>query len=88
MEAGSERPLENPPQDGISSLAFSPSSSNLLLVSSWDKTARLYDGTSNVAKGIWRNHAAVLDCAVQDDQTGFSGGLDRAVRMYVRREWA
>ena len=83
MEPGSERPLQNPPDDGISSLAFSPSSSNLLLVSSWDKTARLYDAGSNTAKGIWRNHAAVLDCAVQDDQTGFSGGLDRAVRMYV-----
>lgn len=46
---------------------------------------RLYDAGQNVAKGIWRNHAAVLDCAVQDDQTGFSGGLDRAVRMCVGR---
>lgn len=45
------------------------------------KTVRLYNATENAAKGIWRNHAAVLDCAVQDDQTGFSGGLDRAVRM-------
>ncbi|TFJ85142.1 hypothetical protein NSK_003565 [Nannochloropsis salina CCMP1776] len=80
MEPGSERLLDNPPQDGISSLAFSPSSSNLLLVSSWDKTARLYDTSSNVAKGVWQNHAAVLDCTVQDDHTGFSGGLDRAVR--------
>lgn len=44
---------------------------------------RLYDAGRNAAKGIWRNHAAVLDCAAQDDQTGFSGGLDRAVRMYV-----
>jgi len=48
------------------------------------QTVRLYDAGQNAAKGIWRNHAAVLDCAVQDDQTGYSGGLDRAVRMYVR----
>ena len=43
---------------------------------------RLYDAGQNAAKGIWRNHAAVLDCAVKDDQMAFSGGLDRAVRMY------
>jgi hypothetical protein len=50
------------------------------------QTVRLYDAGQNAAKGIWRNHAAVLDCAVQDDRTGFSGGLDRAVRMYVRAD--
>ena len=88
VEPGKQVALENPPKDGISALSFAPSSSNLLLVSSWDKTARLYQThthtqTHNVAKGIWRNHAAVLDCAIQDDETGFSGGLDRAVRMYV-----
>lgn len=37
VEPGKQVALENPPQDGISALSFAPSSSNLLLVSSWDK---------------------------------------------------
>ena len=34
--------LENPPPDGISSLKFSPVSSNFLLVSSWDTVSKLF----------------------------------------------
>lgn len=37
VEPGKQVALNNPPQDGISALSFGPSSSNLLLVSSWDK---------------------------------------------------
>ncbi len=41
VEPGAQVALQNPPQDGISSLSFAPSSSNLLLVSSWDKVGML-----------------------------------------------
>ena len=49
-EGKTEYQLKSPPEDGISAVEFSPSQNNMLLVSSWDRTIRLYDITSNEQK--------------------------------------
>ena len=41
--SSSEFQLKNGPDDGISAVKFGPSSSQFLLVSSWDTNVRLYD---------------------------------------------
>uniref|UniRef100_A0A6A7G7W0 Mitotic checkpoint protein BUB3 n=2 Tax=Hirondellea gigas TaxID=1518452 RepID=A0A6A7G7W0_9CRUS len=78
---GGEKLLTNPPGDSISKCLFA-SNSNNLLVSSWDKTVRLYDVSSDVEKVKYEHKAAVLDCAFSEDcSTAFSGGLDRELLM-------
>lgn len=42
-ETSSEFILKNGPDDGISAVKFGPHSNQLLLVSSWDSSVRLYD---------------------------------------------
>jgi cell cycle arrest protein BUB3 len=42
-ETSSEFVLKNGPDDGISAVKFGPHSNQLLLVSSWDSSVRLYD---------------------------------------------
>ncbi|EGD78076.1 mitotic checkpoint protein BUB3 [Salpingoeca rosetta] len=73
--------LVSPPQDGISSVVFSPTS-NLLLVASWDKTCRLYDVDSNTLKFTFSHDAPVLDCAFLDDTTAFGAGIDKQLHKY------
>ncbi|AQL02205.1 Putative pentatricopeptide repeat-containing protein mitochondrial [Zea mays] len=79
---GSGKELANPPADGITNLRFSNHSNNLL-VSSWDKTVRLYDADANVLKGEFMHPGAVLDCCFHDDSSGFSAGADHTVRRLV-----
>ncbi|KAF2939878.1 hypothetical protein DAI22_03g228900 [Oryza sativa Japonica Group] len=79
---GSGKELANPPTDGISNLRFSNHSDHLL-VSSWDKTVRLYDADANVLKGEFVHAGAVLDCCFHDDSSGFSAGADHTVRRLV-----
>ncbi|KAF5206698.1 Mitotic checkpoint protein BUB3.2 [Thalictrum thalictroides] len=74
--------LFNPPTDGISNLRFSNHSDHLL-VSSWDKSVRLYDATSNVMMGEFLHGGPVLDCCFHDDSSGFSASADNSVRRYV-----
>ncbi|VAH88201.1 unnamed protein product [Triticum turgidum subsp. durum] len=76
---GSGRELANPPSDGISNLRFSNHSDHLL-VSSWDKTVRLYDAEANLLKGEFAHPGPVLDCCFHDDSSGFSAGADHTVR--------
>jgi cell cycle arrest protein BUB3 len=76
-----EYPLAPAPSDGISSIKFSRSS-NLLLVSSWDQSVRLYDAQQNQLRARFDGASPVLDCCFSDDSKGFSGGLDRAVKMH------
>ncbi|OAY76544.1 Mitotic checkpoint protein BUB3.1, partial [Ananas comosus] len=78
----SGRELANPPSDGISNLRFSNHSDHLL-VSSWDKTVRLYDAGANVLKGEFVHGGPVLDCCFHDDSSGFSACADHTVRRYV-----
>ncbi|ESO09203.1 hypothetical protein HELRODRAFT_156412 [Helobdella robusta] len=61
----SEIKLSNPPSDCISSLCFSPTSSQFLLVSSWDNNVRLYDVNENVLRTQYSHTHAVLDCCFQ-----------------------
>lgn len=73
--------LNNPPEDGISCVRFA-NNSDLLLVSSWDKGVRLYDGRQNQLRYKYEHEAPVLDCAFSgDDGLGFSCGIDLAVQM-------
>ncbi|GAU29513.1 hypothetical protein TSUD_115350 [Trifolium subterraneum] len=78
----SGRELANPPSDGISNIRFSNHSDNLL-VSSWDKTVRLYDATANVLRGEFLHGGPVLDCCFHDDSSGFSASADNTVRRLV-----
>eukprot|EP01086_Lenisia_limosa_P002256 TRINITY_DN1492_c0_g1_i1.p1 TRINITY_DN1492_c0_g1~~TRINITY_DN1492_c0_g1_i1.p1 ORF type:complete len:326 (-),score=85.80 TRINITY_DN1492_c0_g1_i1:45-1022(-) len=73
--------LPNPPEDGISNLCFAPDS-NLLAVSSWDKTIRVYDCDTNTLRFRASHKAAVLDCVFGDRGTVFAAGLDGDVKMH------
>jgi len=74
-----EAVLSAPPGDGISCLNFSPISNSLLMVSSWDTTARLYDVSQNLSKATFTFKAASLGCCLSSDEKGFAGGLDKLV---------
>ena len=60
-----ETKLKNGPDDGISSVVFSPGSSQFLLVSSWDSSVRLYDVISNSQRLKYTHERAVLDICFQ-----------------------
>lgn len=51
---------DGPPQDGVSSLRFA-SHADLLLVSSWDCTVRLYDATLGTCTTTLKHTMPVLD---------------------------
>ena len=89
-EGKTEYQLKSPPEDGISAVEFCPHSPSLLLVSSWDKTVRLYDVAANTQRAAVSNSLPVLDCAWQDQSRVLSGGLDKAVKMMkkVAHSWA
>ncbi|KAG4984401.1 hypothetical protein AAZX31_10G245700 [Glycine max] len=76
------RELSNPPSDGITNLRFSNHSDHLL-VSSWDKSVRLYDASANVLRGEFMHAGPVLDCCFHDDSSGFSVAADNTVRRLV-----
>ncbi|KAI3702340.1 hypothetical protein L6452_28076 [Arctium lappa] len=76
------RELSNPPSDGMSNLRFSHHSDHLL-VSSWDKSVRLYDASENVLRGEFTHGGVVLDCCFHDDNFGFSASVDNTVRRLV-----
>ncbi|CAH2036286.1 unnamed protein product [Thlaspi arvense] len=73
------RELSNPPSDGISNLRFSNSSDHLL-VSSWDKSVRLYDANADSLRGEFKHGGPVLDCCFHDESSGFSVCGDNKVR--------
>jgi len=72
--------LGDPPSDGISNVKFSFSDPSLLLVSSWDKTVRLYDVSKNKMKLKYFHDASILDCCFYNNDQGYSGGLDRKIK--------
>ena len=56
--------LNDPPEDGISDLAFSPQSDHLA-VASWDKKVRIYEVTPNgqsQGKAMMQAEAPFLSC--------------------------
>lgn len=76
----SEFALNAPPADGISSLNFGVKSNDLLLVSSWDCTLRLYDVSFNLLRLKAEFDAPVLDCCFDSsDARAFAVGMDENV---------
>ncbi|KAI9033172.1 mitotic checkpoint protein BUB3-like protein [Hyaloraphidium curvatum] len=73
--------LSDPPTDGISAVAFAPSSPNFLLVASWDRSVRLYDVQQNQLRTRYEHKGPVLDVCWSDATHGFSVGLDKRVKM-------
>ncbi|KAH9848762.1 WD40 repeat-like protein [Lenzites betulinus] len=72
--------LASPPFDSVSSVRFSPSNPDHLLVSSWDTTVRFYDVATNEHKSKYDHRAAVLATCFADGTHAYSGGLDTSVR--------
>ncbi|KAJ5909033.1 hypothetical protein N7495_001715 [Penicillium taxi] len=77
-------PLNQPPEDGISDMRFSPASEHLA-VASWDKKVRIYEineqGQSE-GKALFEHEAPVLSCCWSPDGTKVIGaGADKAARM-------
>ena len=57
-------PLNQPPEDGISDLSFSPTTDHLA-VASWDKKVRIYeinDQGQSEGKALFEHEAPVLNC--------------------------
>uniref|UniRef100_G1NGF8 Mitotic checkpoint protein BUB3 n=8 Tax=Galloanserae TaxID=1549675 RepID=G1NGF8_MELGA len=82
MTGSNEFKLNQTPDDGISSVKFSPNTSQFLLVSSWDTTVRLYDVPANSMRLKYQHSGAVLDCAFYDPTHAWSGGLDQQLKMH------
>lgn len=55
--------LNQPPEDSISDLSFSPQSAHLA-VASWDKKVRIYEvnSTGGAGKAFFEHEAPVLSC--------------------------
>ncbi|KAJ7184342.1 WD40-repeat-containing domain protein [Mycena filopes] len=77
--------LPSPPFDTISSIKYSPTEADKLLVSSWDTSVRFYHAgdpntkpSEQLAK--FEHRAAILTCCFSDASHGFSGGLDATIR--------
>ncbi|KAI3433339.1 hypothetical protein D9Q98_003157 [Chlorella vulgaris] len=75
------RELPSPPQDGISSLNFC-GDTPLLVASSWDGTARVYDIAANILQGTFAAGAPVLDALFENPGVVYTAGLDGAVKRY------
>jgi mRNA export factor len=77
--------VNSPPDDGISSLAFSPKA-NYLIASSWDSKVRCWEVQSNgntVPKKMYQHEAPVLSACWSADGTRiFSGGCDNKAKVY------
>ncbi|KAF3385152.1 Nucleoporin GLE2 [Penicillium rolfsii] len=76
--------LNQPPEDSISDLRFSPASEHLA-VASWDKKVRIYEineqGQSE-GKALFEHEAPVLSCCWSPDGTKVVGaGADKAARL-------
>ncbi|KAJ3290587.1 mitotic checkpoint protein BUB3 [Rhizoclosmatium globosum] len=72
-----ETELLDAPRDTVSSVKFSAFDSSSLLVSSWDKSVRLYDAAANRLRFSYSLDAAVLGVAFADQHVAVSGGLDK-----------
>uniref|UniRef100_A0A2K6AUJ7 BUB3 mitotic checkpoint protein n=1 Tax=Macaca nemestrina TaxID=9545 RepID=A0A2K6AUJ7_MACNE len=80
--SSNEFKLNQPPEDGISSVKFSPNTSQFLFVSSWDTSVRLYGVPANSVRLKYQRTGAVLDCAFYHPMHAWSGGLDHQLKMH------
>ncbi|KAA8495870.1 Protein RAE1 [Porphyridium purpureum] len=81
--------VSNPPNDGISSLAFSPRAlapKNFLVAGSWDNGVRCWEvqqSGQTVPVGMIEHSAPVLDVTWREDgQAIFSAGCDKQAKMW------
>ena len=76
--------VNNPPEDSISCIRWSPQSDHLS-VASWDKKVRIYEINQNggsEGKAMFEHEGPVLStCWSQDGQKVFGAGADKAARM-------
>ncbi|KFK41356.1 hypothetical protein AALP_AA2G119600 [Arabis alpina] len=79
--SGNRLEFENPIEDAITKLRFSPESNNLL-VSSWDSHLRLYDVDKSSLLVALYSPAALLDCCFQNESTSFTSASDGLIRRY------
>lgn len=78
--------LNNPPDDSISDLSFSPQQ-DLLAVASWDKKVRIYEVDPNTGnnqgRALYEHEAPVLSARWSlDGQRVVSGGADKQVKLF------
>jgi len=84
--------VPHPGKDGISSLSWSPTS-NILVSSNWDKSVSCWSVQQEQKIGgpvvqakpeaqVWHDGAVLDACFSTDGSTVFSGGCDKAVRMW------
>lgn len=76
--------LSPPPADAVSAVAFAPTDSSKLLVSSWDKNVYCYKIASGASEGTLTNtyahRAPVLDaCFGANDNEAFTACMDWTV---------
>lgn len=81
MADSSETKLKSPPDDGITSVRFSPSSAPYLIVSSWDSSVRLYDCVGNSQRLRYNHERAVMDVCFLEAMRSVSGSLDGVLKM-------
>ncbi|KZO99275.1 WD40 repeat-like protein [Calocera viscosa TUFC12733] len=77
--------VQQPPNDSISCLAFSPTA-DILAVSSWDNAVRAYEvmpSGQTTGKFMYNHDQPVLSvCWSKDGTKLFSGGADKIAKMY------
>ncbi len=81
-ETPNEFRLDNPPEDGISSVKFGTSSGQFLLVTSWDTTVRLYDVVTNTLRVKYTGNEPVLDACFQVSKETRVRRKRRAIRPF------
>jgi cell cycle arrest protein BUB3 len=77
----SEFCLNNPPNDGISSLSFSPFHNSLLLVTSWNSEATIYNTSKNSISSKSIQDRALLDGIWINSNTVSFAGLDGQLKV-------
>jgi len=82
MKTHIEFKLKPAPTDAISAVKFGPNTDQFLLVSSWDKSVRLYDVHANTVRHKYNHELPVLDCSFTDAVHSYSGGLDNTLKMF------
>ncbi|ONH66966.1 Nucleoporin GLE2 [Cyberlindnera fabianii] len=77
--------VQNPPEDSISDMAFSPQA-EFFSVASWDKKVRIYEVSANgttEGRAMYEHDAPVLTTRWTADGTKvISGGCDKQVKLY------
>ncbi|KHN97060.1 mitotic checkpoint protein BUB3 [Metarhizium album ARSEF 1941] len=84
MAPATQFELSPPPGDAVSAVAFAPSDSSKLLVSSWDKKVYSYKvangGSDGALANTYEHQAPVLDvCFGAGDNEAFTAGMDHSV---------